>query len=78
MVHFLGSLQDHFSDTQMSVNRLQSEKLHLGVQRVVLKGVCAIPSGKEPENQAFRYPFGGSKYESDKKQHVECAFLELS
>ena len=43
-----------------------------------LKGVCTIPSGKELDISTLGYPFGGSKYDSDKKKHAECAFLELS
>ena len=53
----------------------RSDNALLGAQKVILKGVCAIPSRKEPKNQT---PFGESKYASDKKKHVECAFLDLS
>ena len=32
----------------------------------------------EVEISTLGYPFGGSKYDSDKKKHAECAFLDLS
>ena len=37
-----------------------------------------IRNRKEPEISTLGYPFGRSKYDSDKKKHAECAFLELS
>ena len=40
------------------------------------KGVCGNVSCSGSQNHPD--PFGGSKYDFDKKKHAECAFLELS